>query len=101
MRRSSRRKPSPTQACSSPTGSSQKLFYEIPSREIGKEYLLVTSQAKTQAGVGYGGDSLNYQVVRWDRSADRIVLRSVPYASVAPDSLPVYYAVEKRISLPS
>ncbi|HSQ76038.1 MAG TPA: zinc-dependent metalloprotease, partial [Bacteroidota bacterium] len=73
----------------------QKLYYEIPSREFGKEYLLVTSQAKTQPGVGYGGDNLNYQVVRWDRSGERVILRSILYASVAPDSLPVYYAVEK------
>ncbi len=73
----------------------QKLYYEIPAREFGREYLLVTSQEKTQPGIGYGGDNINTQVVRWDRSADRVILRSVLYASIAPDSLPVSYAVEK------
>lgn len=74
----------------------QKLFYEIPVKEFGKEYLLVTSQAKTQPGMGgYGGDNLNYQVVRWERSGERIILRSILYASTAPDSLPIYYSVDK------
>ena len=65
-----------------------KLFYEIPVKELGKEYLLVTSQEKVQTGLGYGGDNLNYQVVRWERSGDRVILRSILYASTAPDSLP-------------
>jgi hypothetical protein len=74
----------------------QKLFYEIPAKEFGKEYLLVTSQAKTQPGLGgYGGDNVNQQVVRWERSGDRVILRSLLYAAVAADSLPVAYAVEK------
>jgi len=73
----------------------QKLFYEIPAKEFGREYLLVTSTAKTQSGLGYGGDNVNYQVVRWDRSGDRVILRSILYASVASDSLPVSYAVDK------
>ncbi len=72
-----------------------KLYYEIPVKEIGKEYLLVSSQEKVQTGLGYGGDNLNYQVVRWDRSGDRVILRSILYASVAADSMPVYYSVEK------
>ena len=78
----------------------QKLYYEIPSREFGKEYLLVTSQAKSQPGVGYGGDELTHQVVRWERSGERVILRSILYASVAQDSLPVYYAVEKASYAP-
>jgi len=73
----------------------QKLYYEIPSREFGREYLLVTSQEKSQSGIGYGGDNLNSQVVRWERSGDRVILRSILYTSVAADSLPIYYAVEK------
>lgn len=74
----------------------QKLFYEIPAKEFGKEFLLVTSQAKTQAGLGgYGGDNVNTQVVQWERSGDRVILRSLLYAAIAADSLPVAYAVEK------
>ena len=72
-----------------------KVYYEIPAKELGKEFLLVSSQEKIQSGLGYGGDNLNYQVVRWDRSGDRVILRSILYASVAPDSMPIYYSVEK------
>ena len=73
----------------------QKFYYEIPSKELGKEFLLVTTQAKTQTGVGYGGDYINTQVVRWDREDDRILLRSVLFSAVAKDSLPIHYAVQK------
>ncbi len=77
-----------------------KWYYEIPKKEIGKEYLLVTSQAKTQTGFGYGGDEINEQVVRWDRMEDRILLRNVMYFAVASDSLPVSYAVRKATNPP-
>ncbi len=73
----------------------QKYFYEVPKKELGKEFLHVTTQAKTQTGLGYGGDYLNIQVVRWDREGDKILLRSISYSSVAGDSLPIRYAVQK------
>lgn len=73
----------------------QKLLYEIPKSEVGKDFLLVTSQSKTQSGLGYGGDAVNQQVVRWERDDDRILLRSVLFSSVAADTLPVATAVEK------
>ena len=73
----------------------QRLLYEIPNKEFGKEYLLVSSQEKIQTGLGYGGDNLNSQVVRWERNGDRVILRSILYAQVAPDSMPIYYSVEK------
>jgi hypothetical protein len=73
----------------------QKWYFEIPQRELGKEFLLVSSQARAQGGLGYGGDNLNDQVVHWERNGDRILLRSVFFRSVATDSLPVSYAVKK------
>jgi hypothetical protein len=73
----------------------QKFFYEIPNKVLGKEFLLVTTQAKTQTGMGYGGDYINTQVIRWEREGDRILLRSVLFSSVANDSLPIHYAVQK------
>ena len=73
----------------------QKWYFEIPNRELDKEFLLVTSLAKTQTGVGYGGDNLNSQVVKWQRIGDRILLRSVYYSVVSADTLPVAYAVQK------
>lgn len=72
-----------------------KLLFEIPKKEIRKDFLLVSTQAKTQTGLGYGGDAINEQVVRWERVGDRIMLRSKMYASVAADTLPIAANVRK------
>lgn len=73
----------------------QKYFYEIPKKELEQDFLLITTQAKTQTGLGYGGDYINTQVIRWQREGDRILLRGILYSSVAKDSLPIHYAVQK------
>ena len=73
----------------------QKWYYEIPTKELGRDFLFVTTQEKTQTGLGYGGDGINSQVIRWDRNDEKILLRSILFASVASDSLPVSYAVRK------
>lgn len=73
----------------------QKWYFEIPNRELEKEFLLVSSEAEAQSGTGYGGDNLNTQVVKWERNGDRILLRSVYFSAVAADTLPVAYAVRK------
>ena len=73
----------------------QKWYYEIPNAQLGKEFLLVTRQAKTIAGFGYGGDELNSQVVKWERKGERILLRAMYYSAVSADTLPIHYAVEK------
>ncbi len=70
----------------------EKVMYEIPIKEFGKEYLLVTRIAKTPQ-VGYGGEASNTEVVRWERKFDKILLRAVSYANVAADSLPIARAV--------
>ncbi|MBX7154641.1 MAG: zinc-dependent metalloprotease [Bacteriodetes bacterium] len=70
----------------------EKVMYEIPVKEFGKEYLLVTRIAKTPQ-VGYGGEASNTEVVRWERKFDKILLRAVTYANVAADSLPIARAV--------
>lgn len=70
-----------------------KLFYEIPKSELGKEFVLVSRIAKNAPGVGYGGQKLGTRVVRWDREEDRVLLRSVSYSIVASEDLPVSRAV--------
>ncbi len=72
-----------------------KYYFEIPFKEFDKDFLLVTTQAKTQSGLGYGGDAVNQQVVRWEEKGDKVLLRSVLFASMAADSLPISYAVKK------
>lgn len=70
-----------------------RYYYEIPDSLLGREMLWVTRIARTAAGVGYGGEELNRQVVRWERFGDKVLLRTVSYQNVAADSLPIYRAV--------
>jgi hypothetical protein len=72
----------------------EKVFYEIPKKELGKEFLWVTQIAKTTMGVGYGGQALGNRVVKWERRDNRVLLRSVSYQVVADPSLPVARAVQ-------
>ena len=77
-----------------------KLYFEIPKKELKKEFLLVSTQSKVSEGLGYGGDLVNRQVVTWERVGDRILLRSILFDATAADSLPVAYAV-KKANLPA
>ena len=70
-----------------------KWYYEVPREMIGREFLLVTRIARTASGVGYGGEENNTDVVRWERSGDRMYLRQVSYATVADTSQPIALAV--------
>jgi hypothetical protein len=69
-------------------------FYEIPDTLLSREMLLVSRIAETQDEIGYGGEKLNTQVVRWQKKDDKVLLRHVSYENVAQDSLPVYEAVQ-------
>ncbi len=69
-------------------------FYEIPDSLLSREMLLVSRIAETQNEIGYGGEKLNTQVVRWQKKDDKVLLRHVTYENVANDSLPVYEAVK-------
>ncbi len=71
-----------------------KVFYEIPETELGKEFLWVSQIARTTQGVGYGGQSLGNRVVIWDRRGDKVLLKSVSYAIVADLDLPIHRAVD-------
>ncbi|MFN2480456.1 MAG: DUF5118 domain-containing protein, partial [Pyrinomonadaceae bacterium] len=65
----------------------EKIYYEIPKAELGKEFLWVSQIAKTTLGVGYGGQAAGNHVVRWERHNNRVLLRSVSYEVVADPSL--------------
>jgi hypothetical protein len=71
-----------------------KVFYEIPKKELGKEFLWVSQIARTTLGVGYGGQAAGYRVVRWERKGDRILLRSIEYDVTADPKLPIARAVQ-------
>lgn len=80
-----------------------KLFFEIPRAEFGKDMLLVGRYARAAAsnpndptgGFGqYAGDQFAESTLRWERDADRIILRAPSFAITADTALPIYRAVE-------
>lgn len=71
-----------------------KVYYEIPKSELGKEFLWVSQIAKTTLGVGYGGQAAGNRVVKWERKGNRMLLRNVAYDVVADPKLPVSRAVQ-------
>jgi hypothetical protein len=71
-----------------------KVYYEIPKSQLGKEFLWVSQIAKTTLGVGYGGQALGNRVVKWDRYNNRIFLKSVSYEVVSDPNLPINKAVQ-------
>lgn len=72
----------------------EKIYYEIPRNELGKEFLWVSQIARTTLGVGYGGQAAGNRVVKWERKNNRILLRNVSYEVVADPKLPVARAVQ-------
>src|SRR5262249_58133487 len=71
----------------------EKVYYEIPKKELDKEFLWVSQIAKTTLGVGYGGQAMGNRVVRWERHNNRILLRNVSYEDVAHTKEPIAQAV--------
>jgi len=71
-----------------------KVYYEIPKSEFGKEFLWVSQIARTTLGVGYGGQAAGNRVVKWERKGNRVLLRNISYDVVADPKLPVSRAVQ-------
>ncbi len=80
-----------------------KLYFEIPKKELDKDMLLVGRFTRAAAANprlpggqfgNYGGDQFTERTLRWDRSGNRIILRSPSFAIVADTAAPVYRAVE-------
>ncbi len=71
-----------------------RLLYEIPRAELGRDFLLVTQIARTTLGVGYGGQAVSNRVVRWERRDNKVLLRTASFDIMADTSLPIYQAVQ-------
>jgi len=69
-----------------------KLYFEIPRSELGKDMLLVRRTA-VQSGMGGGGRA--NQVVRWERNGHRIYVRQHAYSVVADSTRSIYRAVSE------
>jgi len=72
----------------------ERVYYEIPKAQLGKEFLWVSQIARTTLGAGEGGQAAGNRVVRWERRNNRVFLRSISYAIVAEPSQPIARAVE-------
>lgn len=70
-----------------------KFYYEIPNEMLGREMLMLSRIARTADGIGYGGEVLGNQTLRWERRDKQILLRVVSFNNVASDSLPIAEAV--------
>ncbi len=71
-----------------------RVFFEIPTAELGKEMLWVTQLEQTQAGYSYAGEPVGDRVVRWEQRGDDILLRDVKYEIRADVSDPIKDAVK-------
>ncbi|MEX0723323.1 MAG: zinc-dependent metalloprotease [Gracilimonas sp.] len=71
-----------------------KYYYEIPDDHLEREMLLVTRVVKTADNLGYGGEKMNTQIVRWQKKDKNILLRHVSYENVATEGKPIYEAVK-------
>lgn len=65
----------------------EKYFFEIPDNMLGRDILVVNRLSKTQAGMGYGGDQIGQNVVRFEKGPNnKMFLRTVSYGVYAKDS---------------
>jgi len=80
-----------------------KLFFEIPARELNKDMLLVGRYARAAAAGPnvppgqfgtFGGDQFGERTLRWERSGNRIILRSPSFDITADTALSVWRAVQ-------
>ncbi len=81
-----------------------KLYFEIPTRELNKDMLLVGRYARAaavdpNAPAGgrfgeYAGDEFGERTLRWERNGNRVILRSPTFFTTADTSLAVARAVQ-------
>ena len=80
-----------------------RLYFEIPARELNRDELIVGRYARAAAAdpmlpTGtfgtYGGDQFTETSARWERAGNRVILRAPSYTITADTALPVYRAVQ-------
>ncbi len=64
-----------------------KYYFEVPDNMLGRDILVINRLSKTQVGMGYGGDQIGQNVVRFEKGPNnKIFLRTISYAVYAKDS---------------
>jgi hypothetical protein len=72
----------------------EQYYYEIPKRELGKDFLWNSQIAKTTIGVGYGGGQFADLVVRWEQKGNHVLLEDVNFSVSADPKSPIAMAVK-------
>jgi hypothetical protein len=72
----------------------ERFYFEIPKKELGKQYLWNTQIAKTTVGAGYGGGQLTDKVVEWELRNNRVYLRDIDFSIAADPDSPIALAVK-------
>ena len=63
-----------------------RLFFEIPAKELGKDFVITTVLAGTPAGIGINGTLGPDKVIRFERRENRVLVRDINYNNVSTDS---------------
>jgi Met-zincin/Domain of unknown function (DUF5117)/Domain of unknown function (DUF5118) len=71
----------------------EQLYYEIPKKELGKDFLWVNQVKHEVNGSGYGGQAAGNRVVRWELYNNRVLLKLIDYSITADPSSPIARAV--------
>ena len=78
----------------------EKVYYEIPASEFGKDFLWVSRVSAVPTDQGYGGQKIATHVVRWEQRDEKVYLRSYLYSVVADSTEPIFEAVENATFAP-
>ena len=76
-----------------------RYFFEVPDSLLNRDILLLSRVAGVPTGFGgfeFSGDEIARRVVRWERVNDRLNLRTISFAAVADDSLPISISVRNN-----
>jgi len=71
----------------------EQLYYEIPKKELGKDFLWVNRIKRTVTGAGQGSQEADDRIVRWELYNNRVLLKVVNYSIVADPAAPIALAV--------
>ena len=82
-----------------------RLYFEIPAKELNKDELMVGRLARAAAGNqtpgptspgfgDYAGDQFGERTLRWERNGNHVILRSPSYAITADSGTSMFRSVE-------
>ena len=75
----------------------ESILFEIPDAMLGRDMIVMSRFNRVQAGqTNVGANMAPNMVVRWERHADRILLRAVDHSSTADPEDNVHIAVENQ-----